>query len=126
MSVLDLNFGVLNFAISPLLGEVIVGAILGDAWLEKQKINARFRFEQSHLRKDFFFSLFEHFAPLCKTPPKLRERFDKRTNKTYMTWHFTSLSSPAITYYYDLFYVNNKKVIPVNIVELITPLSLEI
>lgn len=37
---------------------VIVGLLLGDAWLEKKKgkrTNARFRFEQSHIRTPFFF-----------------------------------------------------------------------
>jgi LAGLIDADG DNA endonuclease family len=69
----------------PLLEEVLVGVLLGDGWLEKQKINARFRFEQSHVRSEFFFHLFEYFAPFCSNSPKLRERYDKRTNKTYKT-----------------------------------------
>jgi hypothetical protein len=33
---------------NPLLEEVIVGIMLGDGWMEKQKVNARLRFEQSH------------------------------------------------------------------------------
>jgi len=89
--------------------------------LEKQKINARFRFEQSDTRKEFFFYLFEFFAPYCKNSPKLRERLDKRTNKVYNTWHFTTLSVPLFTEYHDLFYKNKIKVVPVNIVDLITP-----
>ena len=40
---------------SKFLEEVLVGMLLGDAWLEKQKVNARFRFEQSHIRTEFFF-----------------------------------------------------------------------
>lgn len=86
----------------------------------------RFRFEQSHTRKEFFFHLFEFFAPFCKNSPKLRERPDKRTNKVYKAWHFTTLSIPLFTHYYDLFYVNKKKVIPANIIDLITPLALAI
>lgn len=112
--------------INPFLGEVVVGATLGDGWLERQKVNARFRFEQSHLREEFFFHLYGFFVPLCKSSPKLRERFDKRTNKTYMTWHFSTLSVPFLTDYYNMFYVNNKKVIPVNIIDLITPLALAV
>jgi len=94
--------------------------------LEKQKINARFRFEQSDTRKEFFFYLFEFFAPYCKNSPKLRERSDRRTNKFYNTWHFTTLSVPLFTEYHDLFYKNKIKVVPVNIVDLITPLGLAI
>jgi len=34
---------------------VLVGSLLGDGWLEKQKVNARFRFEQSYKRTEFLF-----------------------------------------------------------------------
>jgi hypothetical protein len=40
--------------------------VLGDAWLEKPKVNARFRFEQSHLRTEFFFDVFKYFVFLYK------------------------------------------------------------
>lgn len=87
----------------------MIGLILGDGWLEKQKINARFRFEQSIIRTDFFFSVFNYFVFYSPNIPKLRERLDSRTNKTYKTWHFSTLSLPYFTFYYDLFYPNNKK-----------------
>ena len=44
--------------VKPLMEEVLVGLLLGDGWLEKQKVNARLIFEQSHLRKEFFFFIF--------------------------------------------------------------------
>lgn len=106
------------------LGRVIVGTVLGDAWLEKQKVNARFRFEQSHIRTEFFFFLFEYFVPFCSNSPKLRERLDKRTNKIYKTWHFTTLSLPLFTQYYNLFYIDKKKVVPANIMDLMDPIAL--
>ena len=59
---------------------------------------------------------------------KLRERLDKRTGNIYKTWHFSTLSSPLFTYYYDLFYkdlgTGYKKIIPDNIFKLLTPVSL--
>ena len=66
---------------SNFLEEVLVGMLLGDAWLEKQKVNARFRFEQSHIRTEFFFDVFKYFAFYSPNTPKLRERLDKRTGK---------------------------------------------
>jgi hypothetical protein len=42
----------------------------------------------------------------------------------YKTWHFSTLSLPFFTYYYDLFYINNKKRIPNNISEMLTPIAL--
>jgi hypothetical protein len=35
--------------------------------------------------KNFLFYVYVFFSGLCKTPPKLRERQDKRTNKIYFT-----------------------------------------
>lgn len=104
---------------------ILVGSLLGDGWLEKQKVNARFRFEQSHIRTEFFFSLYEYFILFCKSSPRLRERLDKRTNKIYKTWHFSTRSLPLFTEYYNLFYSSNrKKVIPTNIIQFLDPIVL--
>lgn len=117
-----------EFYRSNLIEEVLIGILLGDGWLEKAKVNARFRFEQSHIRTDFFFQVFKFFCFYSPNTPKLRERLDKRTLKTYKTWHFTTLSTPFFTYYHNLFYTKTetgyKKTIPNNIIELITPVSL--
>ena len=113
----ETNAGVLfkNTEEPDIIDSILVGLILGDSWLEKQKINARLRFEQSHLRTEFFFDVFKFISIYSPNLPKLRERFDKRTQKIYQTWHFSTLSLPYFTKYFDLFYVNNKKCIPSNI-----------
>ncbi len=67
--------------LEPLLKDILVGVILGDGWIEKPKVNARFRFEQSDLRRNFFFHLYQFFAVYCHSAPKLRNRQDKRTKK---------------------------------------------
>lgn len=110
--------------LNSLLKEILVGVLLGDGWLDKQKVNARFRFEQSDLHKEFFFYLYEFFSVYCQSAPKLRERLDKRTNKVYFTWHFSTKSYPMFTKMYNLFYIKNKKVVPANIIELIGPATL--
>ena len=71
-----------------------------------------------------FFYLHKYFSTFCKNSPKLRERFDKRTNKIYKTWHFSTLSLPLFTEFYNLFYKNKKKIVPINIIDLIDPVSL--
>lgn len=45
-----------------ILEEVIIGIVLGDAWLEKAKVNGRLRFEQSDIRTDFFFHVWNYFV----------------------------------------------------------------
>jgi len=54
---------------TPILKEILVGLLLGDGWLEKQKINARFRFEQGDIHKEFFFYVYEYFTRFCQSPP---------------------------------------------------------
>nr|QNH92712.1 hypothetical protein [Wolfiporia cocos] len=105
---------------------VLIGILLGDGWLEKQKVNARLRFEQSDIHKEFFFYVYKFFSEFCKSSPRLRERWDKRTGKVYYTWHFSTKSYPMFTEVYDLFYVNKKKVVPVNIKELLSDVGLAI
>ena len=103
---------------------VIVGLLLGDAWLEKRKINGRFRFEQSHIHTEFFMDVYKFFIFYCKTEPRLRERYDKRTNKIYKTWHFSTLSNPLFTEYYDWIYREKKKIIPKDIVNYLDSIAL--
>lgn len=95
--------------LNPLLKDILVGCLLGDGWLDKQKLNARFRFEQSNKRKEFSFHLYGYLSAYCRSSPKLRERLDKRTNKVYYTWHFSTRSLPIFTDMYNLFYKDKKK-----------------
>jgi hypothetical protein len=64
------------------------------------------------------------FSGFCQTPPKLRERQDKRTNKIYFSGHFSTKSYFMFTEIYNLFYLNRKKIIPANIINVIGPASL--
>ena len=57
--------------------------------------------------------------------PKLYNRpADPRTGKIYSSVSFNTCSLPCFNYLYNLFYLDGKKVIPSNIGELLTPLSL--
>ena len=110
--------------------EILFGSILGDGKLEiaPRAINARFGFIQSAQNKKYFLFLLDQLSPLVSVKYREYSYLDKRTGKIYKTWHFTTLSLPFFTYYYELFYnksgFNNKKVIPDNILELLTPVSL--
>ena len=120
--------------------DVIVGTLLGDSSLERDKPthNTRIRFDQSYPNhKSYLDSLYVIFANLCGTPPRVHIRKpDKRTGKIYQTialFFFIkkkdSLRHISLNYYYDLFYVydNNgkrRKIVPNNISELLTPCAL--
>lgn len=105
--------------------EVLIGIILGDAWLERKR-NARLRFEQSYIRTEFFNDVYSYFVEYTTpTYPKLRERYDKRTNKIYKSWHFSTRAIPELIYYYEMFYnEDGKKIIPIDIEKYLTPKAL--
>ena len=107
------------------LDEIIIGLLLGDLNCLKGSLkNARLKFEQGEVHSEYLFHLYEIFKEFYKTEPKVSKRFDSRTNKFYTKIKFSTLSSPLFNYYLDLFYINNKKIIPINIGEILTAKSL--
>jgi hypothetical protein len=104
--------------------EAIVGIILGDGYLERRKTthNTRLRIEQAYPEKEsYLYSLFELFKSLTSSNPRILERkADKRTGKIYKSLYFTTLRMSCLNYYYELFYANYIKKVPINIHELLT------
>lgn len=110
--------------------DIIVGTLLGDSSLERDKPthNTRIRFDQSYPNhKSYLESLYVIFANLCGTPPRVHTR--KPDGKIYQTIAFKTLRHIPLNYYYDLFYIydNNgkrRKIVPNNITELLIPCAL--
>ena len=109
------------------LKEILIGLFLGDLCAQKRTIkgNTNFHFEQGTVHKDYINHLYSLFSSFCLSEPKLSQRIpDKRTGKIYSRIQFVTLSLPCFNEFYFLFYSNKKKIVPVNIKELFTPLSL--
>ena len=107
--------------IPSLIDEILIGLLLGDVHASKHMTkNTRFLFEQGEVHRDYIFHLYDIFKDFCKTEPKITSRLDKRTNKTYSTIKFSTVTSPLFNYYFNLFYVKGIKIIPANLGELIT------
>ena len=118
-----------QLVLSKELKEISVGLLLGDLYGEKQKtsINIRFVFNQGIIHKDYLFHLFELFQDYCPSDPKIGNHLsDKITGKVHSSIRFSTYSLPCFNEYYDLFYPNGikKKVVPLNIGALLTPLGL--
>lgn len=107
---------------------VLVGIILGDAFLQKTgKQNARIRLEHSDKQKNYliwkagFFP--EYFQGKLNELSRLNPVYKKVYN--YVRWQ--SNSSPEIGKFQRIFYKNGKKIIPDSLKELlIDPLSLAV
>lgn len=111
-------------------GQALIGHILGDGCLVKfnpknknSTSNARFLFAQSHVREEYFHYVYGMFKTYCKGPCYQYKGNSKLTGP-YYGFRFNTLSLPCFNFFYNLFYVDGKKIIPANIIEYLTPISL--
>jgi hypothetical protein len=111
--------------------------LLGDGHIQKRSLTgplalarARFMYGQSSVRIqhfNYFNHILELFKPYLSKDFKLKTRsfVDKRTNNSYSSVNFATLSLPCFNYYKNLFYnSDNLKIVPSNIQELLTPRGL--
>lgn len=108
------------------LDQMIIGNLLGDAWIERKSptANARLGYEQSSKHSPLFFYVFKFICFLCTAQGYThRTRTDPRTGTTSDSHVFKTRALPYLTRFYDLFYVNGVKTIPANIVEYLTPIA---
>lgn len=108
------------------LDQVVIGNILGDARMERKSptANARLRFEQtSPKHDDRFFYTYRFYALYCAGNTKTRVRTDSRTGTVNTSNMFTTRAMPFFTQFYDLFYVDGKKTIPLNVSDYLTPVA---
>ncbi len=108
--------------------DVLVGTMLGDATMERAQINhsPRLRFEQTFpMHAAYLTNLYIIFMGLVgKHPTVVTRKPDPRTGSIYSTIRFSTLAFPCFNYYFDLFHFMGKKVVPSNIVSLLTPQAL--
>jgi hypothetical protein len=98
---------------------------MGDVCAEKQIVNVRFKFKQGLVHNEYLLHLFELFSSYCSNAPKITNPAPhKLTGKVYSGIWFNTYSLPCFAPLYDLFYPDGKKIIPLNIGDLLTPLSL--
>lgn len=103
---------------------IIVGAILGDSCLEKRWRNPRLRFAHALGQQDYLFWKYQELQATASSQPVIIRDKDKRNDKVYESWQFSTKAMPELLYYWNLFYPNGRKIIPVNIKELLNdPLS---
>lgn len=107
------------------LKEILVGKLLGDAHLELNGKNYRFKIEHSLAQRDYVDWLFEKLKDFCSAPPQIRER--KYAGKVYRKYYFQTRSLPNFKFFGKQFYREKKKIIPQRIIrKLLTPLSLAV
>ena len=110
------------------LKEIIIGLMLGDLFAEKRNPNSntRLQFKQSIKNKVYIEHLYSIFKDYCNSEPKITTSIDQRPGKKDLniSIKFWTQSLPCFNQLYETFYVNGKKIIPTNIAEILTPVSL--
>lgn len=116
-----------EFELSSYQKDALLGLILGDGCLErgKESWNTRLRVEQVYPnQEEFVRNMYSLLTPMIKMSPSILTITDKRTGLNTQSIYFWTMKMPCLNYYYDLFYKNKIKIIPKNIGELLTPVSL--
>lgn len=98
---------------------VFIGIILSDANISKSnKAEGRLQFKQTIKHIKYFYFVFFKLNHYCsKAPYSIKTILHK---KEHIGLGFTTRSLPCITELYNMFYVNNKKIIPLNLYDLLT------
>jgi hypothetical protein len=98
---------------------VFIGIILSDASISRSyKGNARLQFKQTIKHIDYFYFVFFKLNHYCsKGPYTTRTSVQK---KEHIGLGFTTRSLPCITELYNIFYINNKKIVPNVLFDLIS------
>ena len=108
---------------------ILVGILLGDAHIVKRSTtgNSKLVYAQTAVKHKMYFdcvySKFFRFY-VKDYRPQSRITKDKKTNKIYSAISFTTMQLPYFNAYKELFYSSNKKLVPNNIHELLTPQGL--
>ena len=100
--------------------DILTGLMLGDGNLEFNGYRGtRLQIKQSEEKKEYVFWLYHQFAELVRTPPQ--QRPDTRQ------WYFGTRFFENLEDLRKVFYVEKRKVVPVNITDLFqSPLTLAV
>lgn len=96
--------------------DYLIGVMLGDGHIQRAKRTREGRLNICHSNKQFNYFLYNKdiMDNFVNSVYEI-DRIDKRTGNRYHGWMFTSIKHPAITKIHNIFYKNNKKIIPHNI-----------
>lgn len=94
------------------LFQLRMGMVLSDAGMSRVSREALMKFEQGENQKEFLFHLFE----MCKmyrfiTAPGIRYHIHGQKKGTIKSYWFKTFRHESFSNIWDLFYINNKKVI---------------
>jgi hypothetical protein len=109
------------------ISDALVGLFFSDGHLQRRSLfsNVRLIFSQSgKIEKRPYFELVYSLFKFCCTKNfeyYVKTWVDKKTGQEYSSISFTTMQLPCFTKIYPMWYLNKKKIVPINIQELLTP-----
>ena len=115
-----------EFQLDANLKEVLTRNLLGDAYMRRFSINSNSRiiFRQGSINTDYLLHLYSLFKKFTLKGPSITTIIDKESKKSRSNLSFATITLPCFNEFYDLFYSEGKKRIPLNISEYLTRVSL--
>jgi hypothetical protein len=89
-----------------------------------EKANAIIIFRQGSINASYLLHLYNLYQEFVTTPPAVSSITDKNTGKIRYNLSFATLALPCFNELYEAFYLEGKKIIPNNIADLLTEVSL--
>lgn len=106
---------------------ILVGTLLGDGCLERNGRNVRLRLEHGKDQKSYLLWKFRELKSIITGSVMKVRAYHKINKRIYESYRAYTFSDEAMQYYQNMFYLNNKKIIPDTICEILKdPLSLAI
>jgi hypothetical protein len=108
------------------LKQILIGNILGDVYMRRfsEKANVRIIFRQGSINASYLLHLYNLFQEFVIKPPSVSTVTYKSTGKLRYNLSFATLALPCFIELYESFYLEGKKIIPNNIADLLTEVSL--
>jgi len=115
-----------KFKLDFYLKQILIGNILGDVYMRRfsEKANARINFRQGSINASYLLHLYNLYQEFVTTPPAVQSITDKNTGKIRYNLSFATLALPCFNELYEAFYLEGKKIIPNNISDLLSEVSL--
>jgi hypothetical protein len=112
--------------------DIIVGTLLGDGRLEQRSkgirgYSARLRIHHGDKQKEYVFWKYRILKNYVGAPPKrIVCGYNRKQGRYYHSWYFHTKSASEFRILYDLFYREDKKIVPDSIEKLLTPRALAV
>lgn len=106
--------------------DAIIGSMLGDLFAERLSLkrNTRLQFIGGLVNKPYIIHWFTILQTFCIAIPKEGKSWNKRRKTFDFNIKFWTRSLACFNIYHELFYKDGVKIIPVNLIDLLTPIGL--